>query len=511
MKLRTFKIKNFRGYRDEISIDFNNLTSFVGKNDVGKSTILEAMDIYFNDGKGIIKSDKNDANVFEVAAGNKEVILTALFEDIPDEVIIDSTNHTNLGAEYLLNSSGLLEVQKRFSVGTNGLGTPKIFIIANHPTNEKCSDLLSKSSKELKKIIEDENILCEDRTRNAVMRSAIWNHFADELELAISHVDVTKGDTKTIWTNLSTYLPIYSLFQSDRKNSDADSEVQDPLKQAVKEILNEENIIDALNEVANEVHRKLEEVANRTLDKLREMDPDVAQSLRPDIPDTENLKWSDVFKNVTITGDENIPINKRGSGVRRLILLNFFRAEAERRLEQINASNIIYAIEEPETSQHTNNQIKLIEALILLSEAPRTQVIITTHSPQIVKRLEYTNVRMVTLEHNVEMIQEGQLPYPSLNEVNFLAFNEISIEYHDELYGHIEYLDKLREYEDGKEKRPYRRLDNKTGKEKQEQRTLTHYIRDKVHHPENRLNPAFTDEELRQSIIMMRQFLDSLN
>ena len=35
MKLKTFKITNFRGYKEETVIDFDNLTAFVGKNDVG--------------------------------------------------------------------------------------------------------------------------------------------------------------------------------------------------------------------------------------------------------------------------------------------------------------------------------------------------------------------------------------------------------------------------------------------------------------------------------------------
>lgn len=47
------KIKNFRGYRDSTSINIQELTAFVGKNDSGKSTVLEALDIFFNDGKGI--------------------------------------------------------------------------------------------------------------------------------------------------------------------------------------------------------------------------------------------------------------------------------------------------------------------------------------------------------------------------------------------------------------------------------------------------------------------------
>lgn len=38
MKIKNVAIKNFRGYSDEINSDFEDLTAFVGKNDIGKST-----------------------------------------------------------------------------------------------------------------------------------------------------------------------------------------------------------------------------------------------------------------------------------------------------------------------------------------------------------------------------------------------------------------------------------------------------------------------------------------
>lgn len=46
MKIKTLKLKNFRSYKEEIVIDFGDLTTFVGKNDIGKSSILEALDIF---------------------------------------------------------------------------------------------------------------------------------------------------------------------------------------------------------------------------------------------------------------------------------------------------------------------------------------------------------------------------------------------------------------------------------------------------------------------------------
>lgn len=51
MKIKSVKIKNFRSYKDEISIEIGNLTAFVGKNDIGKSSLLEVLDFFFNEGK----------------------------------------------------------------------------------------------------------------------------------------------------------------------------------------------------------------------------------------------------------------------------------------------------------------------------------------------------------------------------------------------------------------------------------------------------------------------------
>ena len=47
MKLKKLKLKNFRGYSYEVEIEVTDLNVIIGKNDIGKSTILEALDIFF--------------------------------------------------------------------------------------------------------------------------------------------------------------------------------------------------------------------------------------------------------------------------------------------------------------------------------------------------------------------------------------------------------------------------------------------------------------------------------
>lgn len=43
MKLETVKLKHFRGYKSETLISVSDLTAFIGKNEAGKSTVLEAL------------------------------------------------------------------------------------------------------------------------------------------------------------------------------------------------------------------------------------------------------------------------------------------------------------------------------------------------------------------------------------------------------------------------------------------------------------------------------------
>lgn len=505
MKIKSVVVNRFRGYEHPVRIELENLRVLVGRNDIGKSTVLEALDVFFNEGKGCVKIDKDDVNKACLSDGQDSIEIEVEFTDLPPKLVIDSSNETTLEQEYLLTTSGTLHVIKRYPGG----GKEKVYIKANHPTNPRCKDLLVKKNPELKKLLEDHGLECADKTKNAELRKAIWQGHSD-LALEECEIEVAKIDSKSIWDQLKAYMPLYTLFQSDRKNTDSDDEVQDPMRIAVKEILGDPTIRTDLNRVAEIVKSRIEEVAKRTLEKLQELNPTIAASLDPQLPDLESLKWSDVFKSVSITGDNDIPINKRGSGVKRLVLISFFRAEAERRRSESNLPDIIYAIEEPETSQHPEHQRGLTKALVALSEAAHTQVLLTTHSPEIVKRLRFEDIILVSdkTPERVSNVLQHELPYPSLNEVNFAAFGEATSEYHNELYGYIEAEGRLSDYTYGKPVMNYNRI-RRDGSSLQQQLVLTEYIRHQIHHPENTSNTLFTYVELVESIQAMREFLKS--
>ena len=183
---------------------------------------------------------------------------------------------------------------------------------------------------------------------------------------------------------------MFFLFQSDRANKDSDKEVQNPLKAITKQAIG--SVEEKLSEIKNEIEEKINKLGSLTVEKLKEMAPEVAKSLEPKIT---NKPWESLFS-FSFDDDRNIPINKRGSGIRRLILLNYFRAEAERK--STIGNHTIYAIEEPETSQHPNYQIMLIESLKKLGEREKSQIFITTHTPEIAKLCYQEN--LILLEKN---------------------------------------------------------------------------------------------------------------
>ncbi len=415
MRLETLVLKNFRGYRDATPIRIDDLTAFIGRNDAGKSSVLEALEIFFNN--LLIVCEREDLSI---NATDNNIEITCIFSGVPEELVLDAVSPTSLSNEFLLNGNGMLEIKKVFAA-TAAKPKEKIFLVCRHPTAAGARDLLELKRTELRARANSLGISADtyNANVNGSIRSAIRAHVGDLL-LADTDLLVDKEDTKKIFEAISTYLPIFALFQSDRQSRDDDKEVVDPMKLAVQQAL--QDLEGELDYIKAQVKEKALETANRTLVKLQEMAPELARELTPEFKTEPN--FASLFK-LSIRAEDNIPVNKRGSGVRRLILLNFFRAEAERRRSVHVGNHVIYAFEEPETSQHPDHQEMLIQAFLELSESPTSQILLTTHTPALAGLLPLDSLRFIEKgEHtrtvglgSEEVIQKvvdtlGVLPHP---------------------------------------------------------------------------------------------------
>lgn len=438
MILKKLKLKNFRGYTN-IVVDFDsNMNVIIGKNDVGKSTILEALEIFFNSEK--VKIDIGDLSVF---SPEPIIEIDCCFDVGDGKILIDATNYSTCKDEFLLNDENLLEVKHTWncSKGKITASSQKTYIVAVYPTKYS-TPLIQEKIATLQKLYDaykdDPIYVPETRTKSAELRKAIYaKELTNPIELALTDIDITKEDGKKIWESISKQLPIYCLFESDRKNTDKDAEIQDPLKAVTKSVV--ADMEDQIMQMQNEVKEKVEEIGRKTIQKLSELDSSIAQNIQPLV----TLKPIDSSFSFDLVSDNDIPLNKRGSGVRRLILLSYFRADAEEKLRENYDRQMIYAIEEPETSQHPDYQRMIITTLLELSEKDTHQIIVTSHTPEIAKMVDINQLIFIKKdEHGIPQIEKdndikvkgiakslGILPYAKTktviyvegtNDVNFL-------------------------------------------------------------------------------------------
>lgn len=399
MRLVELRLKDFRCYNEQVSITIGELTCIIGKNDIGKSTILDALDCFFND-----NIDKGDLNI---DSNNSTIEITCVFDEIPKVIILDSSVETNPIEENLLNKEGKLEIKKTFKVGTTI--SKATFIIAEHPIHEKLINILSLKNSPLKALAEEVGANLDEinKTKNPQLRKAIRTAIKSEKELIELKVDGSldsENNLKTLWTKLKSFLPIFSLFKVDKTIDDKDKDVQDPMKHAIKESLAVPRIQQLLDEIEKEVKEKSTEVAEQILEKLKEIDENLAEKMKSDF--NKVPAWDKIF-DLTLLNENNIPLNKRGSGVKRLVLLAFFQAQAEKKKAENNSPGIIYAIEEPETSQHPNHQLILIDSLKELSEQDNIQVLFTTHSSNLVKEIPLNSLTYIYKENNDLKVEYG--------------------------------------------------------------------------------------------------------
>lgn len=394
MRLVQLSVKGFRGYRDKVVFDIEpNLTALVGQNDAGKSTALTALDFFFN-------SKKMMASDYSVNSDGIAEIECA-FSDLPRQIVIDSSHETTLADEHLLDAEGMLRIRKRWV----GLTAPKVYIVGNHPLVNGRS-ILNCTISELKKIhggpLDDIN---GDNRVSSEYRKAIWVNGLQDGTLEISEateIELVKESGKRINEQLASRLPLFYLFASDTPASDTDALAQDPIRLAVDSVL--ESHAEELDRLKEKVTEEIGDLLTSVAKHLGRLAPTVAGDLTPNVGDP---KWGKAFGSSTLLDDNQVPVQNRGSGVRRLILMSFFRAQADQESTifesdltddsggQARGRGVIIALEEPETALHPDLQRELVNSLNVMAAEPNQQVLITTHSSNLLQHVPVTAVRYI--------------------------------------------------------------------------------------------------------------------
>lgn len=228
-------------------------------------------------------------------------------------------------------------------------------------------------------------------------------------------------------------------------------------------------------------------------------------------------------------GAGETPVDGKGTGMQRAIALGLIQLYARTgTLDAEGTAPLIMMLDEPETWLHPSAQLKLGEALSKIGE--QEQVFIITHSPYLVRKFNARNHSLTVLSgqgnsrqvhHHTRFGLTG-MGEPSWGEINYRAFELCSNDFHNELYGYVQFH--LEEKKgDGKFASegsidqhlfengiPRDKAWQRPGKAA-EPRTLPVYVRNAIHHPENKLNEPVTDDELRRSIEGLIQVAEKIN
>ena len=171
--------------------------------------------------------------------------------------------------------------------------------------------------------------------------------------------------------------------------------------------------------------------------------------------------------------------------------------------ERINKElrKTIMLLDEPETHLHPQAQLNLLKELIRITTNTNHIVFYASHSNYLIDKINLNRNLKVHKEKNdhtkLSYVSKSQSSY---SEVNYTVFDIATTDYHNELYGYLEHiypsvlasLDKDRKWKN-----------EKTGKE--EKVSLSKYIRNSIHHPENSSNRAYSYNQLKKSIETMRK------
>ncbi|MBO7595657.1 MAG: leucine-rich repeat protein [Bacteroidales bacterium] len=441
-------INNFRAFKRE-EIFFDDFNCIIGRNDTGKSTIFAALDWFFDRDKELYESDFNMECLPNGKVGSKT------YDKLCISVEVYFNRHNITDSSFIFNKDFL---------NKDGYLCIKKFMY--HPLSKEVRQRMGYSIKiypfnRSNKIFSDYSL---DELKKEISLNDNVDNIMSKLEFLKNEEEYEGNEIKKQWYHFKIlsiqqkiYGSLYYKFSSKNKEInnqwlEFDNRRSQPFHLDWFETF--KVYIFTPNTPLKYYLNSLLQIRYRN--QIENIKASLADDLSSDLSDRYNISEKIEFKSDEIVDlfsensllfknskhSINVPIYNRGEGFQVQIKNAVFRLLAEK--QSSATDHIIFIFEEPETHLHPSAQKEFYEIINNLSKNSNYQVFLATHSPYIVKKLENDQIKPIVVkrqegynESKTRTIDERVLPYVSMNEMNYIAFDEPSIEYHIELFGYI--------------------------------------------------------------------------
>ena len=400
MKLTKVIINNFRSFGERQVIEFNNQTVLIGNNSSGKTTVLQALSKLFSDKQSDRIIRKND---FHLPKGSRpgentrELFIETIFE-------FDELDRNSYGPA----------IPTFFEHFTVSQDDAKPFLrIRLESSWEDDGTVEGSVDTQFYYISSDEDTIRDEDKHRAPRK--------DLDKIRVLYVPASRTPEKELGNASGSMLS--RLVNSINWTEDEINEITDKIDELNNTFLSENGALTQINNVIQKSWGLYHEDNRFSQAELIINSSEMAAALRQIA-----LKFSPT------TTEEAFTVSDLGDGLRSIFYFSLVDSILDIELEitkdrEENPDNprfklippvlTILAIEEPENHIAPHHIGKLIKRFKQLGNNDNSQVILTSHSPAIVKRIDPEDLKYLRIENNDRVLQtivsDIQLP-PAIDE-----------------------------------------------------------------------------------------------
>ncbi|MCO8455748.1 AAA family ATPase [Burkholderia multivorans] len=396
MKIQSIRVKNFRTLKD-VAIPFDSVTTLIGPNGTGKSTVLRALDWFFNGKPGSLSE--------------RDCSFGATDEDIEVQVTFDDLTEKDRGelGKYAPQGATTFTAWKRRS--KDGAES----ISANSKSYAPFNEIRGKGSAGEKKLAYNK-LRDSDPSLGLPAWSSVDAANQTMTTWEADHTDQLIDAPESLQTNffgfnsggkmsgLFDFVLVTADLRASEESLDGKSSIIGRiLERSVDRAAADEEIAKIVEESRAKQQTVYAEKFKAQLEKMTAQLNDVVSSYSPGravtvSPAEVELKAPrTTFEVAVLDGATETAVERQGHGFQRTLLISALQLLAQSGAESTEGV-ICLAIEEPELFQHPIQAQTFAKVLRALAEdaGKRIQVAYATHSPYFLEARHFHQIRRLT-------------------------------------------------------------------------------------------------------------------